>query len=146
MIKIWRLISRETDLWLICELFFSKCFLFHVKSRAINTFLPQKAIRHNNRALLHFPLESHEICMTVVFFQPFLKFYFQQNSIICKNSSSVFSLNQMGVQAFKADFCLINTLSIISLLISSSFEKSETNILNLILKLYYKQWLGEIHI
>lgn len=146
MIKIWGVIFRETDLWLICELFISKCFLFHVKSRTINTFLPSKAIRHNIRTLLlHLPLESNEICMTVVFFQLFFFFYFQQNSIICKNSF-LFSLNQLTVQAFKADVCLTNTLAIISLLISSSFEKSETNIFNLILKLCYKQWLGTIHI
>lgn len=146
MIKIWGLVSRETDLWLICELFFLKCFLFHMKSRTINTFLPRKAIRHNNRILQwHFPLESNEICMTVVFFQLFF-FPFQQNSIIYNNSSLLFSLYQWGAHIFKADLCLINTLAIVSLLIPSSFEKYETNIFNLILKLYYKQWLGTIYI
>lgn len=93
-----------------------------------------------------FLLKIMKYAWQLYFFNFNFFFTFSTESIICRNSYLLFSLNHWGVQVFKADFCLINTLAIISLLFLSSFEKSETIIFNLILKLYYKQWLGALHI
>lgn len=96
MMKIWDRTSRKTDLWFICKLF-STCFLFHLESRTINTFLLRRAIRHNNRILLwEFPLNSDEICMKTIFSATPKFCYFQLNTIIGNNSSFIWSSEVCG--------------------------------------------------
>lgn len=79
--------------------FFSKCFLYHLKSRIINTFLLSKVIRYNKTFLWVFALKinMHEN----IFFWTSQFHYSQLNTIICNNSYLIFSLNQWSVQLVK---------------------------------------------